>query len=160
MDTRPAIQVRWDQFAWYNFCQLQTRIPTYAQKHARCLITWHRHLLGKSWTVSIGPRLLSTILASGTWDFNVSLWFLTIILITAFASPFYLFTSVSGISSDNHLRHLRLWLSDTSQGKRFNIMQTTHNLPLLSSGNPWVFCKLPRHRNTLGFDQMPNSLVA
>ena len=126
MDTRPAIQVRWDQFAWYNFCQLQTRIPTYAQKHARCLITRHRHLLGKSWTVSIGPRLLSTILASGTWDFNVSLWFLTIILIPVFASSFYLFTSVSGISSDNHRRHLRLWLSDTSHGQvRFNIIPHT-----------------------------------
>ena len=41
-------------------------------KDAWCFITWHQYLLGKSWTPSIGPRLHSTILASGMWDFKVS----------------------------------------------------------------------------------------
>ena len=55
-------------------------------KDARRLITWHLHLLDKTWTpAKIGPRLHSTILASGMVD----LMFLTIILISAFASPFY-----------------------------------------------------------------------
>ena len=116
-------------------------------KDARRLITWHLHLLGKTWTPpKIGPRLHSTSLASGMVDLK----FLTIILIPAFASPFY----VSRLSptfplSANHRRHLWLWLSGTLHRQRFNIRPQT--ISQYHLGNPWVFCKLPRHRNTLVF---------
>ena len=116
-------------------------------KDAWCLITWHQHLLGKSWTPSIGPRLHSTILASGMWDFKVS----NNNINSGIRFAFLCLTSISGISSVNHRRHL--WLSGTSHRQRFNIRPLT--ISQYHLGNPWVFCKLPRHRNTLGFYQMP-----
>ena len=123
-------------------------------KHAWCLIKWHQHLLGKSCTPSIGPRLHSTILASGTWDFKVS----NNNFNSGIRFAFLRLTSISGISSANHCRHLWLLLSGTSHTQRFNIRPRTISPSHL--GNPWVFCKLPRHRNTLGFYQMLNSFVA
>ena len=116
-------------------------------KDARCLITWHQHLLGKSWTPSIGPRLHSTILASGMWDFKVS----SNNFNSGIRFAFLRLTSISGISSANHRRHRWRWLSGTSHRQRFNIRPNTISQYRL--GNPWVFCKLPRHRNTLGFSR-------
>ena len=55
-------------------------------KDARCLITWHQHLLGKTWT----PRKLVRGCTLQSWrQVCGTLMFLTIILIPAFASPFY-----------------------------------------------------------------------
>ena len=123
-------------------------------KDARYFITWHQHLLGKSWTPSIGPRLHSTILASGMWDSKVS----NNNFNSGIRFAFLRLTSISGISYAKHRRHLWLSLSETSHRQRFNIRSQT--IRQYHLGNPWVFCKLPRHRNTLGFYQMPNSFVA
>ena len=79
-------------------------------KDARCLITWHQHLLGKNCTTSIGPRLHSTILASGTWNFKVS----NNNFNCGIRFDFLRCSSISGISSANHRLHLYLRLSDTS----------------------------------------------
>ena len=95
--------------------------------------------------LKIGARLHSTILASGMWDFNVS----NNNFNSGIRFVFLHLTPISDISSANHHRHLWLWLCGTSHRQRFNIRpQAISHYHL---GNPWVFCKLPRHRNTLGF---------
>ena len=115
-------------------------------KDARCFITWHRHLLGKTWTPrKLVPRLHSTILASGMWDFNVS----NNNFHSGIRFAFLRLTPISDISSANHRR--QLWLSATSHRQHFNIRPQT--ISQYHLGNPWVFRKLPRHRNTLGFSR-------
>ena len=99
-------------------------------KDAQCLITWHQHLLGKSCTPSIGPRLHSTILASGMWDFKVS----NNNFNSGICFAFRHLTSISGIFPANHRRHLWLWLSRTSRTQRFNIRPQT--ISQYHLGNP------------------------
>ena len=71
-------------------------------KDARCLVTWHQHLLGKSWT----PRKLVQGCTLQSWrQVCGTLMFLTIILIPAFASPLYV--------SYTYLRHFLCESSST-----------------------------------------------
>ena len=69
----------------------------------------------------IGPRLHSTILASGMWDFNVS----NNNFNSGIRFAFLRLTPIFDISSANHRRHLWLWLSGTSHRQRFNIRPQT-----------------------------------
>ena len=113
-------------------------------KDARCLITWHQHLLGKSWTPSIGPRLHSTILASGTWDFKVSNYNFN----SGLRFAFLRLTSISGIFSairnitQTTLQHPTTDNQPVSSGKSLSVLQTAK-----AQKHSWFF-------------QMPNSFVA